>query len=348
MTGKGVWGRLEAQKYTGVSMKRVLIAFVLLALGLALAQKPKVVIGTGSTGGVFFYYGTALADILNKAGAVEAQPVQTGGSYDNLLLLRDRTAPQANTFYCALTTTDSAYVAFTGEEPRFKERPAKGQRVLFYMYPSFIHIVTVEGSGIRVLQDLKGKRVSTGQPGSSTENLALLVLQAAGVKPESFAKRERLPVAEGAKALSEGTLDAFFWVGGVPTSSIVELSTDLSRKGKRVYLVPIDPKSTVAQVVEKRFPGLVEPYKVPKSIYNTRTDVPGLATGNILVCPESLPAEAAYAMVKATFENLATLRTAVAAAKDTSLEATARLYGKLPIPFHPGAERYLKEKGLIR
>ena len=156
-------------------MKRALALFALLALGVSVAQKPKVAIGTGSTGGVFFYYGTALADILNKEGAVEAQPVQTGGSYDNLLLLRDRTNPRANIYYCALTTTDSAYVAFTGEEPRFKQKPATNARVLFYMYPSFIHIVTTESSGIRVVQDLKGKRVSTGQPGSSTENLALLV-----------------------------------------------------------------------------------------------------------------------------------------------------------------------------
>jgi len=329
-------------------MKRILIVLGLLALGLGVAQKPKVVIGTGSTGGVFFYYGTALADILNKAGVAEFQPVQTGGSYDNLLLLRDRTNPQANTYYCALTTTDSAYVAFTGEEPRFKARPAKDQRVLFYMYPSFIHLVASEKSGIKVIQDLKGKRVSTGQPGSSTENLALLVLQAAGVKPESFAKRERLPVAEAAKALSEGTLDAFFWVGGVPTGSIVELSQSLGRKGDRIYLVPIDPKSTTAQVALKRFPGLLDTTTVPKSVYNTRTDVPGLNTGNILVCPQSLPQEVVYGMMKAVFENLQTLRSAVAAAKDTSLANTAKLYGRLAIPFHPGAEQYLKEVGAIR
>lgn len=239
-------------------------------------------------------------------------------------------------------------MAYTGEEPRFKAKKADQQRVLFYMYPSFIHLVTTEKSGIKVVQDLKGKRVSTGQPGSSTENLALLVLQGAGVKPESFAKRERLPVAEGANALAEGTLDAFFWVGGVPTSSIVELSQSLQRKGERIYLVPIDPKSTTAQVVMKRFPGLVEPTVIPKSVYGTRTDVPGLNTGNVVVCPASLPEEVAYGMMKAVFSNLQTLRTAVAAAKDTSLEATARLYGKLPIPFHPGVEKYLKETGLIR
>jgi TRAP transporter TAXI family solute receptor len=331
-----------------VSMKRALIALGLLALGLALAQKPKVVVGTGSTGGVFFYYGTALADIWNKAGVVEAQPVQTGGSYDNLLLLRDRTDPRNNTYYCALTTTDSAYSAFTGDEPRFKAKPAKDQRVLFYMYPSFIHLVTSEKSGIKVIQDLKGKRVSTGQPGSSTENLALLLLQAAGVKPESFAKRERLPVAESAKALAEGTLDAFFWVGGVPTGSIVELSQSLARKGDRIYLVPVDPKSTTAQVALKRFPGLLDTTVVPKSVYNTRTDVPGLNTGNVLVCPESLPKEAVYGMMKATFDNLQTLRQAVAAARDTSVANTAKLFGQFIVPFHPGAEQYLKEVGAIR
>jgi len=224
-------------------MKKALLVIGLLAMGLALAQKPKVVIGTGSTGGVFFFYGTALADIFNKAGVVEAQPVQTGGSYDNLLLLRDRTDPRNNTYYCALTTTDSAYSAFTGDEPRFKAKPAKDQRVLFYMYPSFIHLVTSEKSGIKVIQDLKGKRVSTGQPGSSTENLALLLLQAAGVKPESFAKRERLPVAEGAKALSEGTLDAFLWVGGLPTGSIVELSQSWPARGTGSTWCPLTPRA---------------------------------------------------------------------------------------------------------
>lgn len=329
-------------------MRAFLIILGVLGLGLGLAQKPKVVIGTGSTGGVFFYYGTALADIYNKTGIAEFQPVQTGGSYDNLLLLRGRTDPRSQTYYCALTTTDSAYVTYTGEEPRFKAKPAKDQRVLFYMYPSFIHIVTTGKSGIKVLQDLKGKRVSTGQPGSSTENLALLVLQAAGIKPETFSKRERLPVAEAAKALAEGTLDAFFWVGGLPTGSIVELGLTLARKGDRIYLVPVDPKSTTAQVALKRFPGLLDPTSVPKNIYGTQTNAPGLNTGNILVCPESLPKQVAYAMMKATFDNIQTLRSAVAAAKDTSVANTAKLYGKYAIPFHAGAEAYLKEVGAVK
>ncbi|MEZ0322415.1 MAG: TAXI family TRAP transporter solute-binding subunit [Thermus sp.] len=326
-------------------MKRALILIGLVALSLGLAQKPKVVIGTGSTGGVFFYYGTAVADILNKAGAVEAQPVQTGGSYDNLQLLRDRTS--GNTYYCALTTTDSAYLAYTGEEPRFKDKPAKNQRVLFYMYPSFIHLVTTEKTGIKVVQDLKGKRVSTGAPGSGTEVEALLVLQAAGLSSKDFAKQERLGAQESANALSEGSIDAFFWSGGLPTGAITELSAALARKGQRIYLVPLDPKSTVVQTFSRRFPGLAGPGVIPKSVYGTRADTPTLTFWNLFLCPESLPAEAAYALTKATFENLPALRQAVAAAKDTSPENAVRFVGGT-IPYHEGALRYFREIGALK
>lgn len=128
----------------------------------------------------------------------------------------------------------------------------------------------------------------------------------------------------------------------------MELGQTLARKGDRIYLIPIDPRSTTAQVALKRFPGLLDPTVVPKSVYGTRTDVPGLDTGNILVCPDSLPQEVAYAMMKATFDNLQTLRSAVAAAKDTSVANTAKLYGKFIVPFHPGAERYLKEVGAVK
>lgn len=170
-------------------MQRVLLA--LLALwGLAVAQKPRVVIATGGVGGVYFYYGTTLAEIWNKAGVAEAQAIQTAASIDNLLLLENRTG--GGTYYCGTVLPDSAYLAYTGQHDRFKERPAKSARILFAMYPNFLHIVTREGAGIRVVQDLKGKRVSTGAPGSGTEVEALLVLEAAGLSPKDFAKQERL------------------------------------------------------------------------------------------------------------------------------------------------------------
>ncbi|GAA6736613.1 TAXI family TRAP transporter solute-binding subunit [Thermus oshimai] len=318
----------------------------LLALfGLALAQKPRVVIATGGVGGVYFYYGTALAEIWNKAGVAEAQATQTAASIDNLLLLENRTG--GGTYYCATVLPDSAYLAYTGGHERFKDKPAKNVRILFAMYPNYLHIVTREGAGIRVVQDLKGKRVSTGAPGSGTEVEALLVLQAAGLSPKDFAKQERLGAQESANALSEGTIDAFFWSGGLPTGAITELSAALARKGQRIYLVPLDPKSTVVQTFQKRFPGLAGPGVIPKAVYGARADTPTLTFWNLFVCPASLPEEAAYALTKATFEGLEALRAAVAAARDTTLQNAVRFVGGT-IPYHEGALRYFREAGALK
>ncbi|WP_135257708.1 TAXI family TRAP transporter solute-binding subunit [Thermus caldilimi] len=325
-------------------MKRALLILLALA-GLGLAQKPKVVIATGGVGGVYFYYGTTLAEIWNKAGVAEAQAIQTAASIDNLLLLENRTG--GGTYYCGTVLPDSAYLAYTGQHDRFKDKPAKNVRILFAMYPNFLHIVTREGTGIRVVQDLKGKRVSTGAPGSGTEVEALLVLQAAGISPKDFAKQERLGAQESANALAEGNIDAFFWSGGLPTGAITELSAALARKGQRIHLVPLDPKSTVVQTFQKRFPGLAGPGGIPKAVYGARADTPTLTFWNLFVCPQSLPEEAAYALTKATFENLATLRQAVTAARDTTLENAVRFVGGT-IPYHEGALRYFREAGALK
>ncbi|WP_036258346.1 TAXI family TRAP transporter solute-binding subunit [Meiothermus cerbereus] len=329
---------------------KLAMVVLMLLVGTAFAQqRPRVVIPTGSTGGVFFFYGQAIAKILSEAGVADATAQQTGGSYDNLLLLRDRTDPRSNTYYCALATTDSALVTYTGEEPRFAQRKADMQRIMFYMYPSLIHIVTTEKSGIKYVGDLRGKRVSTGQPGSSTENLALLVLKGAGVDVREFAKRERLPAAESAKALSEGTIDAYFWVGGVPTSSVVELAQSLARKGDQIKLVDSPRTGPTAQLLLKEFPGIITTGKLPKSAYGTKDDVFALYTGNVFLCPASMPDDLAAAIMKAVFSNLQTLVTTTAAARDTTIKNTVDLYNqKMVVPFHPGAVRYLREVGAIR
>jgi uncharacterized protein len=111
--------------------------------------------------------------------------------------------------------------------------------------------------------------------------------------------------------------------------------------------VPIDPKSTVAQTFQRRFPGLAGTGVIPKSVYNTRSDTPTLTFWNLFVCPASLPEEAAYALTKATFENLQTLRQAVAAARDTTLENAVRFVGGT-IPYHEGALRYFREAGVLK
>ncbi|GAA6742355.1 TAXI family TRAP transporter solute-binding subunit [Thermus antranikianii] len=330
-------------------MRRSLLAYLVLGvLSPVLAQKPQVLIGTGGVGGVYFYYGTAVAEILNKAGVVQAQAMQSGGSIENLMLLRDRTDASRGVYYCGTALPDAALMAHQGEE-RFQGKPAP-VRILFTMYPNYFHVVTTEGSGIRVLQDLKGKRVSTEVPGGIIEYEARILMSAAipGFDPRvHFAKWERTRVAESAQMLSEGNLDAFFWSGGLPTGSIVELAGSLSRKGKRLYLVPLPKESTSVQVLMRRFPGVVDTGVIPKSVYNTRYDTPTLTFWNVFVCPASLPEDVAYGMVKAVFENLSALHAAVAPARDTTLENAVRSRGGR-IPYHEGAVRFFREKGVWR
>lgn len=321
---------------------------VALVLGVALAQKPQVLIGTGGVGGVYFYYGTAVAEILNRTGVVQAQAMQSGGSIENLMLLRDRTDPARGVYYCGTVLPDAALMAYQGEE-RFQGKPAP-VRILFAMYPNHFHVVTTEDSGVRVLQDLRGKRVSTEVAGGIIEYEARTLMGAAipGFDPKvHFGKWERVRVAESAQMLSEGNLDAFFWSGGLPTGSILELAGSLARKGKRLFLVPLPKESTPVQVLMRRFPGVVDTGVIPKGIYSTRYDTPTLTFWNALVCPASLPEEVAYAMVKAVFENLQSLYAAVAPARDTTLENAVRSRGG-KVPYHEGAVRYFRERGVWR
>lgn len=321
---------------------------VALLVGIALAQKPQVLIGTGGVGGVYFYYGTAVAEILTKSGVAQAQAMQSGGSIENLMLLRDRTDPARGVYYCGTVLPDAALMAYQGEE-RFQGKPVP-VRILFTMYPNYFHVVTTEDSGLRVLQDLRGKRVSTEVAGGIIEYEARTLMAAAipGFDPKvHFAKWERLRVAESAQMLSEGNLDAFFWSGGLPTGSILELAGSLARKGKRLFLVPLPRESTPVQVLMRRFPGVVDTGFIPKSVYNTRYDTPTLTFWNAFVCPASLPEEVAYAMVKAVFENLQSLHTGVVPARDTTLENAVRSRGG-KVPYHEGAVRYFRERGVWR
>ncbi len=326
----------------------VMLAVFLLSAGASFAEeKPKIIITTGGIGGVYYYYGTTIAEILTKHAGVDATAIQTAASVDNLLLIQRRTDPGKNTYYMGTVLPDSAYLAYTGKHQRFKDKPAKELRTLWTMYPNYMHLVTASGSGIKTVADLKGKRVSTAAPGSGTEVEAFLILEAAGVKPSDFAKQERLGASESAEALSQGTIDAYFWSGGLPTSSVVELSTTLARKGKKLEFVDMDPKGALVKELLKRFAGVMEAGAIPKSVYNTEKDVNTLVFWNLFMGPESLPEKYSYAITKALFENVGQLHTSVKAAKDTNLGNAGKSYGGV-IPYDPGALKYYKEKGAIK
>ncbi|MEJ5376589.1 MAG: TAXI family TRAP transporter solute-binding subunit [bacterium] len=322
---------------------------VLLCLGVAQAQDKKIslMVATGGLGGVYYYYGTTVAEIISKTTGYEATAIQTAASVDNIMLIQKRTDPKANIYYLGLILPDSAILAFKGEHEKFKASPAKDLRILWAMYSNYIHIVTKADSGIKKLSDLKGKRVSTGAPGSGTEVEAFMILEAGGVKVADLAKQERLGAAESAEALASGTIDAYFWSGGLPTASITELATTLSRKGAKLAMVTLKPDEDVVKNIHAKYPGVCEPGVIPKSVYNTDEDTPTLVFWNLFMCSEALPEAAAYNITKAVFTNLSQLHNAVKPSKETTLENAVKFLTGA-IPYHPGAVKYFKEAGAIK
>lgn len=316
-------------------------------LGIGTASAQQIVIGTGGTGGVYFYYGTQVAQIISTNTKLNATAIQTAASVDNNLLLRDKTNSKRGMYYCELTLPDTALVAYNGTHEKFVGKPAP-VRLLFVMYPNVLQIVTTADSGITQLSDLAGKRVSTGAPSSGTEYSSLGLLKAAGVKTDSFSKWARLGAGESADELSNGTLDAYFWWGGIPTGSVSELSTTLQRKGKKIALLSLEPEGKVIQAFDKEFPGLGNPITIPAKVYGTAADIGTFGFWNQFACPASLPDDAAYAMTKAVFEHADELRKSIAAAKDTTVENNVRFIKNSAIPFHDGSLRYFKEIGAIK
>ena len=254
----------------------VLALFLLTAAPLH-AESPKLVIATGGIGGVYYYYGTQISEIIGKNGYPSTIAIQTAASVDNMMLIRDKSDPAKGTFFLATVLPDTAYFTVTGKHEKFAEKPVKAN-ILWMMYPNYLHIITTDKSGIVKLADLQGKRVSTGAPGSGTEFTAFNLLKSAKIDPEKFKKWEKLGAKESDEALTNGTIDAYIWSGGLPTGSIVELSNTLTRKGMSLYIVPISDKDAGVPAFEKEFPGLTDSLMIPKgSLWNrSRHANPGI------------------------------------------------------------------------
>src|SRR5256886_10791373 len=186
------------------------------ALGQGADQGLNIAIATGGTGGVYYPLGGGMANVLSKyVPGVQASARVTGGSVDNLKLIGSQQSE------VALVMVDAALDALKGED-KFKGAPVE-VRTLMVLYPNRMHVVSIEGKGIEKMADLKGKRVSTGSPGSATEVMAFRVIEAASLDKDKDMRRERLGAAESVNALKDGKIDAFFWVGGLPTAAVTDL-----------------------------------------------------------------------------------------------------------------------------
>jgi len=306
-----------------------LLAGLVLSLGAA-AQN--ISIATGGTGGVYYPMGGGMAAVLSKhVPGMSATAEVTGGSVDNLKLIASGKP------YIALTMADASQDAYRGED-KFKGNKVP-LRTLMVLYPNRMHVVSVEGRGINRMADLKGKRVSTGSPGSATEVMAFRVIEAAGLDKDKDLKRERLGVAESVNAMKDGKIDAFFWVGGLPTAAVSDLA---NTPGTKIKL--IDHADAVA-AMNKKYGNLYIEDAIPKTVYKGMdADNKQATVMNILVAHENMDEKTAYNIVKTIFDKRDDLIAVHKESENFKLENQKT--SATPIPFHPGAVKYFAEKGV--
>ena len=289
-------------------------------------------IGTGGTGGVYYPMGGGLAAALSKyVPGMQATAEVTGGSVDNLKLIG------TDKPYIGFTMADAGLDAFKGED-KFKGNKIP-LRTLMVLYPNRMHLVSIEGRGVNKMSDLKGKHISTGSPGSATEVMAFRILEAAGIDKDKDVKRERLGVAESVNAMKDNKIDAFFWVGGLPTAAVTDLANTPGTKIKM-----IDHSEVVAKMNQKYGQLYVED-AIPKSTYKgMETDNKQATVMNLLVAHANMDEKTAYNIVKTIIERKSDLVAVHKEAENFKLENQKT--AATPIPFHPGAVKYFTEKGV--
>ena len=310
--------------------KRLIGTLGLIALGLgtpALAQE-QLSIATGGTGGVYYPMGGGLAEIINAhvAGYTATAEV-TGASVENMGLIARGDAD------LALALADTVQQAYGGTG-RFDGQALPMVRGLASMYANMIHIVALESSGITSLQDLRGRRVSVGAPGSGTEVNANAILLANGITYDDI-EEQRLNFNETADALANGDIDAGFWSVGAPTSSILNLATT-----NRIVIIALTPEEMANAIGADP---VMAQTTLPGGTYTgVDADLAVLGIPNVLVVSSEMDDDLAYAITRAMFENIDALRAVHPAANETSVEFTMTA---TPIPLHPGAIRYYEEIG---
>ena len=311
----------------------ILIILALVAIqDWASAQiKTRLSIATGGTGGVYYPLGGALAALISKhIPHTEATAEVTTASVDNVKLLH------GNRIGLAFCLPDTAWDGFNGQLKGLKEKA--NIRTLLSLYSNFMHVVAIDGAGIKSVADLKGKRVSTGAPGSGTEIKALRVMEASGLTPKDLKAQERLGASESAGALKDRKVDAFFWDGGLPTGAVLDLA---ATPGIKIALIPHG--DAVPKMVAKYGP-LYFVADVPKGTYKgVDEEAPVAGATNLLIANEKMDENLAYQITKLTLEHTADLVAVHKAATEISLKNA--VVGS-PLPFHPGALRYFKEKGM--
>lgn len=299
------------------------------AAGLATCGSParpptQLTIATGGVGGVYNLLGTALAQAMRQRWGAQVTVMTTAASIENIMLL------DAHRVDLAFATVDSAALALAGSRPfdhQIKIAAIAG------LYEDYLQIVVRDSSTIMDVSDLRSRRVSTGSPGSGTEVVAGRILSAAGLDTTKDIQRSRLSVADSAAALRDGTIDAFFFTGGLPTPAVADLA-----KTTYLRLISID---RYLPALQDDYGDVYQPRSIPPFMYELGSQVATIGITNVLLVRADLPESDAYQLTSLLFAARAEL---IAAHPEARRLNPSSALSTLPVPLQPGAARYYRDK----
>jgi TRAP transporter TAXI family solute receptor len=293
---------------------------------------------TGGTGGVWYPLGGAIGGVIGKyVPNTEATSEATTAAIDNMKLLGAGKAGMAFAY---------DYHVGWANDGKVPGIPAKHKiRLVMGFYDQPIHIVTTNGTGITSVMQLKGKRVSVGAPNSGTEEQADYVFKALGIDWNKDIKKEKLGAGESVAALKDGKIDAFFWSGNVPTGAIIDMA---STPGTKMVLLPIGGET--ADRIMKGNPGVFHKMVFPKGCYTgVERDVDTIGITAVLQAMDTFPADRLYQILKAIFDNKAELAAVWKGATALTPAISIGYITPDALRFlHPGAQKFFKEKGVLK
>ena len=284
-------------------------------------------VATGGTGGTYYPLGGALSNILNNAGVDYTATAQaTGASKENVELVTREDAE------IAFIQNDVAYYAVNGTDT-FEGEEKPSLRGLCCLYPEIVQIVASDDSGIKTIDDLKGKRVAVGSPGSGVEVNVKQILDIHGITYDDLGKVDFLSFSEAADQIKSGQIDATFLTAAIPSSAITELATTHD-----VHLVPIAEDKAEALIA--KYPFYVNLHITPSEYKGQDEELSVVAVQSMLAVDERMADEDAYNIVKLLFENLDTMKESHARGGDIALD---KALDGMSIEVHPGAQKYFDE-----
>ena len=283
------------------------------------AADTRIGIATGNATGVYFALGNAYAEqIAATGGKLQATAAETGASVQNIQQL------VAGEFDVAFALADSAADAVNGTNSFTAEQPVQA---LARIHTNYTQVVVRKDAGITDVAGLKGKRVSTGSPRSGTEVIARRVLTAAGLNPDRDVQAQRLDLVKTVDGMKEGTIDAMFWSGGLPTPGLTDLLTTSADQVAFLDITGLLPEL-------RKINPVYETGTIPAATYRTPTDVPAVVVPNLLLVRDNLDADVACVLTKTLFDRKPQLQQANAAAKEITLDKARKTD---PVVLHRGA-----------